>query len=146
MTRLLLCALLAGCGPAIDIDTGALYGSLGDVEGFDAPSDEPYSYGDAFNTSVTLQATDAEGRWALARLRIDNSFVEWEPGVYDGAGSVLGCSTVPGELMYDRWADRVEIRIEEGDGPGERRVIYTGTWEDETPRELTGTFDYVLLE
>jgi hypothetical protein len=137
----LSCALLAGCGPVYELDAASLRGSLGSVEAFDEQVPEPYAYGDWDSSSFTLRAEADDGAWALARLTLPNDFVHWEPGIYDNTGDILGCSAIPGEIMYDRNADESQIQILEGG-----RVIYTGTWEDDDrTHRLTGEMTYVVL-
>lgn len=122
----------------LPITSGRVSGDIGGVRDFDAPTDYVDAYSDYGWTSITLSATDQEGRIGMLILEVGAfSIADAPAGSYgtmnvDGIGEeiwVTGCSSST-DTYYDAPADSGEIVI--SDNPdGTRDVNVEATLPDD---------------
>jgi hypothetical protein len=105
---------------ALPISNGRVQGDIGGVTNFDAPTDYVDSWGDEQWASVTLNATDEQGRVGMIILEVGNMNIMDAPaGTYrasnvDGGGEiyVTGCSSDT-DSFYDAPAEDGTIILED---------------------------------
>jgi hypothetical protein len=79
----------------LPITEGRVRGDIGAVRGFDAPTDYVDSYGDEYWTSITLNATDEQGRMGMIILDIGNMDIQSvAAGTYSYSAQELGGSEI----------------------------------------------------
>lgn len=120
----------------LPISSGRVRGDIGGVTNFDAPTDYVDSWGDEQWASVTLNATDAQGRIGMIILDVGNlNIMDGPAGTYrmgamnvDGTGTeiyVTGCSS-DASTAYDAPAEDGTVILE--DNPdGTRNVEIQAT-------------------
>lgn len=108
-------------GGALPITSGRVRGYIGTVTNFDAPTDYVDSWGDGQWSSITLNATDAQGRVGMIILEVANMDIANAPaGTYEvgalnvdgGEVYVTGCSSDQ-DAFYDAPAEQGTIVIED---------------------------------
>lgn len=107
----------------LPITSGRVRGDIGAVTNFDAATDYVDSYGDAYYTSITLNATDQQGRVGMIILDISNMDLQNIPaGTYtyssqsmDGSEIyVTGCSSSD-DSYYDAPAEEGTVVVEDNE-------------------------------
>lgn len=108
---------------ALPIVSGRVRGDIGNVTDFDAPTDYVDSWGDEQWASVTLNATDVDGRVGMIILDVSNlNIMDGDAGTYrmgamnvDGSGTeiyVTGCSSDV-DSAYDAPAEDGTVILED---------------------------------
>lgn len=105
----------------LPITTGRVRGDIGGVTNFDAPTDYVDSWGDEAWASVTLNATDDQGRVGMIILEVVNMDIMNDPaGTYTtqnvdgGEIYVTGCSS-DNDSFYDAPAEQGTVVIQDND-------------------------------
>lgn len=110
----------AGYG-TLPITSGRVRGDIGAVTNFDASTDYVDSYGDSYYTSITLNATDAQGRVGMIILDVSNmDLLNVPAGTYNYSAQnvdgseiyVTGCSSSD-DSYYDAPAEEGTIVVQD---------------------------------
>ena len=123
----------------LPITSGRVRGDIGAVTNFDADTDYVDSYGDEYYTSITLNATDAQGRVGMIILDISNMDIANVPaGTYNYSAQnvdgseiyVTGCSSSD-DSYYDAPAEEGTIVVQDNED-GTRGVDVEATLPSDT--------------
>lgn len=137
---------LAGCAQPFELEGAAQRGALGEVRGFDGEVQRAVGTHRWDRSTIELVSEGETGWRVMTRLSV------W--GGLEGLAEadapsldLLGCSGPDGVYTFDRYADRVEARIEPTDDPARRRVVYRGEWDEgDRVHEVEGSFLYAVPE